>query len=173
MIIREEKPDDIQAVYELVKSAFEKASHTNHDEQNLVNRLRKSEGFIPELSLVAEENGRIVGHILFTKLKVGETVQLSLAPLAVLPEWQNSGIGGQLIKAGHARAKALGYEYSILVGHETYYPRFGYFPASRIGVTAPFDVPDENLMAFNLQGRHTALNGMLEYAKEFFEGPSA
>ena len=168
MIIRLEQTDDTEAVYDLVKKAFEHAEHTDHDEQNLVNRLRKSEAFIPELSLVAEENGRIVGHILFTKLKVASSVQLALAPLSVLPGHQGKGIGGKLIEAGHARAKGLGYEYSILIGHAAYYPRFGYFPASRIGVVAPFDVPDENLMAFNLQGKNTPLNGMLEYAKEFF-----
>ena len=169
MIIRQEKPGDIDAVYEVVKQAFEKALHTNHDEQNLVNRLRKSEAFIPELSLVAAENGKIVGHILFTRLKVGNTVQLGLAPLAMLPQWQGKGIGTKLIEAGHTRAKELGYDWSILVGHETYYPRFGYFPASRVGVTAPFDVPDVNLMAFSLQGKATPLDGMLEYPKAFFE----
>lgn len=168
MIIRQENADDIDAVYEVVKKAFEQAEHTNHDEQNLVNRLRRSEHFIPELSLVAEENGTIIGHILFTKLNVGETIQLSLAPLAVLPEWQGKGIGGKLIVAGHEKARELGYEYSILVGHAAYYPRFGYFPASRIGVTAPFEVPDENLMAFNLQEKNTPVNGMIDYAKEFF-----
>lgn len=169
MIIRQENPDDVDAVFKVVKQAFETALHTDHDEQNLVNRLRKSEAFIPELSLVAEENGTIVGHILFTKLKIGDTVQLALAPLAVHPEWQGKGIGGKLIEAGHARATELGYDYSILVGHETYYPRFGYIPASRIGVTAPFDVPDGNLMAFGLQGKNTLLNGMLQYSKAFFE----
>lgn len=167
MIIRQEKPGDIDAVHEVVRQAFEKASHTSHDEHNLVNRLRKSEAFIPELSLVAEENGQVVGHILFTRVKVGDTVQLGLAPLAVLPQWQGKGIGGKLIETGHALAKKLGYGYSILVGHERYYPRFGYFPASRIGVTAPFDVPDENLMAFSLQGKDTPLDGMLEYPAEF------
>ena len=167
MIIRQEKTGDIDAVHEVVRQAFEKALHTNHDEHNLVNRLRESEAFIPELSLVAEENGRIVGHILFTKLNVGDTVQLGLAPLAVLPQWQGKGIGGKLIEAGHAKAKELGFDYSILVGHESYYPRFGYFPASCIGVTAPFDVPDENLMAFSLQGKNTPLDGMLEYPAEF------
>lgn len=169
MIIRQEEPDDIEAVRQVVKQAFEKAEHTDQDEHNLVNRLRKSDAFIPELSLVAEENGKIVGHILFTKLKIGETIQLALAPLSVLPECQKQGIGGKLIMAGHRKAKEMGYEYSILLGHADYYPRFAYFPASRIGVKAPFDVPEENLMAFNLQGKNTRLNGILEYPKAFFE----
>ncbi len=169
MLIRQETAADTDTVYDVVKKAFENAVHTNHDEQNLVRRLRKSDTFIPELSLVAEENGKIVGHILFTKLKVGETVQLSLAPLSVLPEYRNRGIGGQLIHAGHSRAKAMGYDYVILIGHADYYPRFGYFPAARIGVTVPFDVPEENLMAFSLQGKNMPLNGVPEYAKAFFE----
>lgn len=171
MIIREEKPDDIEAVHQVVKDAFENAEHTDHDEHNLVNRLRKSDAFIPELSLVAEENGKIVGHILLSKLKVGETVQLALAPLSVLPECQKQGIGGKLIMAGHSKAKEMGYEYAILLGHAAYYPRFGYFPASRIGVKAPFDVPDELFMAFNLQGKNTVLNAVVEYPQAFFDGP--
>lgn len=169
MIIRQEQANDTKAVHQVVKQAFDNAEHTDQDEHNLVDRLRKSEAFVRELSLIAEVSGKIVGHILFTRVKVGETVQLALAPLSVLPEWQNKGIGGRLIEAGHTKAKQMGYEYSILLGHAAYYPRFGYFPASRIGVKAPFEVPDENLMAFDLQGKNTPLNGMLEYPAAFFE----
>lgn len=134
-----------------------------------MNRLRKSEAFIPELSLVAEIDGKIVGQVLFSKIKVGDTVQVALAPVSVLPEYQGKGIGGMLIKEGHSIAKNLGYEFSILLGHPTYYPKFGYLPASGFGIKAPFDVPDEAFMAINLKGLDTKLNGMVEYAKEFFE----
>lgn len=80
LTIRQEKPEDYRQVEQVVEQAFARAEHTDHDEHNLVARLRGSEAFIPELSLVAEQDGRIVGHILFTKLKVGQTTQLALAP---------------------------------------------------------------------------------------------
>lgn len=167
--IRPETPNDYNAVFEVTLKAFEHAKHSDGDEQNLVNRLRNSNAFIPELSLVAEINGKIVGHIMFTKLKTGDTIQLALAPLSVLPEYQKQGIGGKLIKTGHKIAQKLGYEYSVLVGHPEYYPRFGYRNAADFGIAAPFDLPENVFMAFNLQGQNTLLNAEIEYPKEFFE----
>ncbi len=165
--IRPETKDDYAEVFNLVKSAFEHAEHTDNDEHNLVGRLRSSDAFIPELSLVAEIDGEIVGHIMFTKLKVGNTTQLALAPVAVLPKCQGHGVGGALILQGHEIAKKLGYEYSVLIGHPTYYPRLGYVDAANFGITAPFDLPEGVFMAINLQGKNTMLNATIEYAKEF------
>ena len=78
MIIRQENEKDQESVYEVVKSAFATLEISSHDEQDLVNRLRKSVGFVPELSLVAEEDGEIVGYILFTEMKAGKKVQKEL-----------------------------------------------------------------------------------------------
>lgn len=167
MIIRQEEKKDYKEVFEVVEKAFATALHTDGTEQFLVEKLRKSEAFIPELSLVALIGDRIIGHILFTKVKVGETTQLGLAPLAVLPEYQNHGVGSALIKEGHRIAKEMGYDYSILIGHEAYYPKFGYVPAKTFGITASFEVNDENFMAYSLSGTDKILNGMLVYPKEF------
>lgn len=166
--IRTETPQDYPAVYELVKAAFAQAEHSDGDEQNLVVRLRQSTIFVPKLSLVAELEGKLVGHIMFSQLKVGNTTQLALAPLAVSPEYQGQGIGGQLILAGHQIATELGYEFSILIGHPTYYPRFGYINASQFGIVAPFELPEGVFMAINLQGKATNLNASVEYSKDFF-----
>ena len=165
--IRQELEADYEKIYQVVKSAFDKAEHTNGDEQNLVNRLRNSHTFVPQLSLVAERNGEIVGHILFTKAKVSGTTQLVLAPLSVIPALQSCGIGGKLIAEGHRIARELGYEFSVLFGHAHYYPRFGYVSASLFGIQTDIEVPDENFMAINLQGKDTKLNGMLQVADEF------
>lgn len=81
MIIRQEEQKDYEDVYALVKAAFESAEHADGNEQDLVTALRKGSAYLPELSLVAEINGKLVGHIMFTKVKVGESVQLALAPL--------------------------------------------------------------------------------------------
>ena len=86
MMIRQEEKRDCHDIYAVVKAAFESADHSDGNEQDLVNALRQSGAYIPELSLVAEIDGRIAGHIMFTKVRIGESVQLALAPLSVLPE---------------------------------------------------------------------------------------
>lgn len=117
--IRQENKKDYDAVYDVVKTAFETAEHSDGNEQDLVNDLRKGDSFIPELALVAVWDDRIVGYILFTKIKIGEYEELALAPLCVLPEYQRQGIGKMLIKAGHQTAKDLGYHYSVVLGVNT------------------------------------------------------
>jgi predicted N-acetyltransferase YhbS len=170
ILIRQEQKEDIDSVYRVVKSAFETMEQASGDEQDLVNRLRKSEAFIPELSLVAECDGKIIGHILFTKMKIGDHPSLALAPVAVLPEYQNHGVGGKLIVEGHHIARELGYGSVIVVGHPAYYPRFGYKLASQWKITAPFEVPDEAFMVLELiEGGLKDVSGVIEYAKEFFE----
>ena len=165
--IRQETPADHAEIYSLIQTAFASAEHRDGNEQDLVDALRKSEAFIPELSLVAQLDGRIAGHILFTKARIGKTTQLSLAPLSVLPPFQRQGIGTALIQEGHRIAKELGYAYSIVLGSETYYPRLGYAPASRYGIRPPFEVPYANFMAFPLRIPAPQISGVLEYAPEF------
>lgn len=167
MIVREEKATDQSAVYSLVKAAFASAAHTNGTEHALVDALRKSEAYIPQLSLVAERDGKLVGHILFTKAAVEDTVVLALAPLSVLPEYQRQGVGTALVREGHRLATELGYGWSIVLGSETYYPRLGYLPADTFGIQAPFDVPRENFMARKLSQNAPKLHGVVRYAKEF------
>ena len=167
MIIRQERSKDFPSVYALVKAAFESAEHADGNEQDLVNALRKSDSYIPELSLIAEVDGKIVGHIMFTKLKIGNQVQLALAPLSVMPEYQKRGVGTALIQEGHKRAKALGYGYSVVLGSEKYYPKSGYSPAEGFGINAPFDVPSENFMACVLNETGAEIHGTIKYAPEF------
>ena len=171
--IRQEQPSDYPAVFSLVEQAFRDLEISDHTEQFLVERLRKSDAFIPELSLVAVEDGKIVGHILLTKLKIQNQQQefesLSLAPVAVLPNYQRQGIGALLIEQAHRVAKGLGYTSVILVGHENYYPRFGYKPASSFGINFPFEVPDANGMALELVENGLAgISGTVVYPPAFF-----
>ena len=165
--IRQEQPTDYEAVYRVVKEAFSDAEHTDGDEQNLVVRLRKSKSFIPELSLVAVADEQIVGHILFTRAVVNGNEVLALAPLSVLPKYQNKGIGQSLIKQGHIIAQKMGYKYSVVLGHAKYYPKSGYVPASQYGIKAPFEVEDESFMAICLNGSVGKLNGVMEYDEAF------
>ncbi len=103
----------------------------------------------------------------FTKAVVQGVEVLALAPLSVLPDYQNRGIGLSLMKEGHSIAHKLGYEYSVVLGHSKYYPKAGYIPASECGIKAPFEVDDESFMALNLNGSQNKLNGVIEYDKAF------
>lgn len=173
MTIRQEEEKDYQKVFELIEEAFREIEYSDHQEQFLVEKLRKSEAFIPELSLVAEdEKGDIVGHILFTKLGIEtgtETFEsLALAPVSVSPQFQNQGIGGQLIREGHLVAQKLGYQSVILIGHENYYPKFGYEKTSNFGISFPFEIPEKNAMAIELvKNGLKNKKGMVKYPKEF------
>lgn len=168
MIIRPEQPEDYKAVFQLNSLAFQQDG-----EARLVEALRlNSEVFVPELSLVALIDDKIVGHILFTKIKIidgaQQTACLALAPVAVSPDLQKQGIGSQLIKHGLLKAKALGYTAVIVLGHEHYYPKFGFLPASKYGIKCPFEVPDEVFMALELvEGGLEGVHGTVKYPKEF------
>ena len=171
--IRKETPEDYSWVVELTERAFKVMPFSDGNEGKLVDKLRKAPTFIKELSLVAELNGQVVGHILFTPIQIiniqESFVSLALAPVSVLPEFQNQGIGSQLILAGHQKAKELGFKSVIVLGHEHYYPRFGYTPAFTWGIKAPFDLPSDDLfMALELiDGALTRVAGTVIYPPEF------
>ena len=150
MFIRQEKPQDYEKVFQLIKEAFATAEHADGNEQDLVAALRKSEAFIPELSLVAERNGELAGHILFTKAKVGDDEVLVLAPLSVKTDCQRQGVGTALMMEGHRIAREMGYHYALVLGSETYYPRVGYIPAKQLGIQVPGGIPSDNFMALTV-----------------------
>jgi len=117
----------------------------------LVNGLFDDKTAVPILSLVAVENGQLIGHILYTKAVLTGTdtpvsVQL-LAPLAVLPEVQKKGVGGKLIKAGLRQLKDAGVTLVFVLGHPDYYPRSGFTPAGVLGFEAPYPIPEEHAAA--------------------------
>ncbi|MGN7722604.1 GNAT family N-acetyltransferase [Chitinophaga sp. 22620] len=168
--ITPEAPEDKSSVYSLNAAAF-----GQENESKLIDLLRNSEHFIPELSLVARSESGSVGHILFTKLEIagpeGVTYgTLALAPMAVLPSLQHLGIGSQLLREGLKRAAEQGYSSVIVLGHPEYYPRFGFVPASKWGISTSYDVPDEAFMAIELKlGALEGKAGLVIYPKEFNE----
>ena len=167
LTIRTEKPNDYPKVYQVITQAFQNAEHSDGNEADLVKRLRKSTAFIPELSLVALKDNHIAGHILFTKAYVGKTPVLALAPLSVLPQYQNQGIGQALIKQGHEIAKKLGYKFSVVLGYAKYYSKSGYSPAGKYGIKSPFETDDENFMAICFDEQEKQLNGTIKYDDAF------
>jgi len=171
--IRKEILEDYTRVIQLTEKAFESLEISEHNEGQLVDKLRKAPTFVDELSLVAELDGQLVGHILFTPIIIDNGEQkfqsLVLGPVSVLPEFQNQGIGGQLIRAGHQEAKELGFQSVILIGHPEYYPRFGYKPASSFGIKTQIPLPsDDVFMAVELtEDGLTDVSGMVVFPPEF------
>ncbi|MBK8955231.1 MAG: N-acetyltransferase [Saprospiraceae bacterium] len=168
--VRKECKEDFEQVYQLYLSAF-----GQKNEADLVNALRISAGFIPDLSLVAEVDQSIVGHILFTRIEIRDATNqihetLALAPMAVLPAFQKKGIGSALVRFGLLRAGELHYKSAIVLGHKHFYPRFGFVPASRWKIKAPFDVEDEVFMAMELSDAGlNGISGTVIYPQEFYD----
>lgn len=165
--LRFEKSRDYKDITRINDLAF-----GQKNEGILIEHLRKNRDFLPELSIVAEKDGIIIGHILFfpiqIKSKDNSYKSVSLAPMAVLPEYQNQGIGGKLIRYGLEKCREKGYQSVIVLGHPEYYPRFGFEKASKWGIRPPFEAPDEAFMAIELiEGGLKGISGVVEYPDEY------
>lgn len=154
MLIRDEREADHAAVFSLNATAF-----PTDAEARLVDALRTRAH--PTISLVAEdEEGIVVGHILFSPVTLREHPDrflMGLAPMAVLPERQRSGIGSALVQAGLKSCATLGVGAVVVLGHPDYYPKFGFVPSVGFGVVSTYDVPPEFFMALEL--KHCSLDG--------------
>ena len=152
VLIRPEAERDARAVRALIMAAFGRPA-----EAQLVDELRGQAR--PVVSLVAQENDAVVGHIMFTPVSLLNFPELimGLAPMAVVPERQGAGIGSALVRAGLDGCKELGAAAAVVLGHPQYYPRFGFSPAARFGIASEYDVPPEAFMAVEL--RRDALRG--------------
>jgi putative acetyltransferase len=163
--IRAEETQDADAVREIHDRAFGRPH-----EGRVVDRLRA--GCHDLLSLVAVDGERVVGHILFSPATIecgGCSIRgMGLAPVAVLPEVQCRGVGSGLIREGIARLKAQGCPFVIVLGHPSYYPRFGFERASRHGIRSDWQVPDEAFMIRILDDTGmTGASGVCRYRSEF------
>lgn len=146
MLIRAERDTDHAAVHAVNAAAFPTPL-----EADLVDALREQAH--PVISLVAERDGTILGHILFSPVTLDSRPGLpvmGLAPMAVTPEYQESGIGSALVRAGLEECRQKGFSAVVVLGHPEYYPRFGFVPAVRYGIRSEYDVPDEVFMALEL-----------------------
>lgn len=167
--IRPEREEDVEGIFEINRLAF-----GQEDEAQLIQRLRQSPHFIPELSLVAFKKGHIVGHILLSRISIesqqGDVPAISLAPMAVHPKFQRQGIGAELVREGLNRCQKLGHKIVVVVGHPDYYPRFGFIPAREKGLETPFPVPDEAFMVKELiPDALEGIRGVIKYPSEFDE----
>jgi putative acetyltransferase len=167
MIVRSEKPEDIPAIRVVNERAFGGAA-----EADLVDALRRNGK--ATISLVAEDDGRVVGHILFSPVTIEtgerELVGVGLAPMSVIPERQNQRIGSLLVEEGLRRCRENGHRFVVVLGHPGYYPRFGFVPASSFGIKSEYDVADEVFMVMELrEGALCGCAGVVKYQPEFNE----
>ena len=159
--IRQERPDDIAAVRGLNTRAF-----GQEQEANIVDALRSNGAAL--LSLVAILNGQLVGHIMYSPVRVGSVEGAALGPMAVDPEHQRQGIGSSLVQAGNRQLKDAGCPFIVVVGHADYYPRFGFRPARVQAVTCEWDVPDDVFMLLVLDHvKAQGVAGVARYRHEF------
>jgi putative acetyltransferase len=159
--IRDERANDIPAIREVNRRAF----GSDH-EGNIVDALRANRAV--SLSLVAAVNDAVVGHILYSPAVVGGVEGAALGPMAVLPEHQRQGIGSQLVATGNKRLRIAGCPFVIVIGHSGFYPRFGFTPAHRLGITCEWDVPSDAFMVLVMDSQKAgALRGLAEYRPEF------
>jgi putative acetyltransferase len=165
--IRSELPEDTDAIFEVNYQAF-----AQDGEARLVNALRDDGDYLTELSLVAVSGDRIIGHILFPPISIvsdtAEIPALALATLSVHQDFQCLGIGTALIEEGLKECQRLGHRIVIVVGHPTYYPKFGFTVARDHGINAPFPCPDKAFMALSLaRGALDGISGMVRYPHAF------
>jgi putative acetyltransferase len=167
MIVRPEKSEDIPAIRIVIERAFGRPA-----EADLVDALRRNGK--AAISLVAEDDGRIVGHILFSAVTI-QSIEtgltgIGLAPLAVIPDRQNQRIGSMLTEHGLKRCREEDYPFVVVLGHPNYYPRFGFVPASRFGIKSEYNVADEVFMVMELrEGALSGCAGVVKYQPEFNE----
>ena len=164
--MRAEIPDDVPLVHELNALAF-----PTEAEADLVDALRDKAR--PAISLVAEQDNTIVGHIMFTPVELCGNSSLKimgLAPMAVTPDQQKRGIGSQLVKEGLDRCRDIGAGAVVVLGHPSYYLRFGFAPASAKNITCEYDAPDEAFMMLELTaGYLLGAEGTIRYHDAFGE----
>jgi putative acetyltransferase len=151
MVIRDETDDDIDAITEVTVAAFENLQISNHTEQFIIEALRAANALT--VSLVAELDGRVIGHIAFSPVTISDGTQnwYGLGPVSVLPEHQHKGIGKALIQEGLSRLKKLNARGCCVVGHPEYYRKFGFRNVPGLVIEG---VPPEVFFALSFDG-HT------------------
>src|SRR5215467_10069265 len=165
LTIRGETPEDYSAIHHINTVAFGRPN-----EADLVNALRQNNALT--ISLVAVQDGRLVGHVALSPVTITSSTAtieaLGLAPMAVLPEYQRTGIGSKLVEAGLTACHHTPYGVVVVLGHPHYYPRFGFTPAKSLGIVWEHDVPDEVFMVQEIQaGALAQTQGMVKYCPEF------
>lgn len=165
MRIRPEEPRDFPAIETVTSMTFGRLL-----EVRMIEKIRASDRYVPDLALVAEDEGGIVGHVMlsYVDLEGSDRRLLELGPLGVRPSRQQQGIGSQLVREALARADALGEPLVLVLGHPEYYPRFGFRRSSELGIRRPYEeIPEDAFMAVPLTAHDPSLRGRVIFPPGF------
>jgi putative acetyltransferase len=170
VIVRRETPADVAAARAVQVAAFQRPDTSEEPiEAGLLDALRICDGWMPELSIVAEIDGTVVGHVVTTRGFVGDTPALGLGPIGVLPSHQHHGFGLALVHAAIGAADALGEPLIALLGSPDYYSRFGFVASSTIGITPPEAAWGHYFQVRTLTAHSAEIRGRFRYAAPFDE----
>jgi len=162
--IRAECPGDVRAIRDVNERAFGGPA-----EAILVDRLRAANKAV--VSLVAQHGDQVVGHILFSPVTVAHAPEsfrgAGLAPMSVLPEYQNQGIGSLLVRDGLVACRGAGFDVVVVLGHVRFYPRFGFAPAKGHGLENEYDASDAFMVLELRSGTLNSISGLVKFAAEF------
>jgi putative acetyltransferase len=162
--VRPERPADLAQARRVHDLAFGEGS----PEGGLVDALRDAGATVPELCLVAVDGDEVVGHIVYSRVRLESGHEaLALAPMAVLPALQRSGIGSRLVRGSLEAAGRTDFPVVAVLGHPAYYPRFGFEPAADLGIREPWGVPPEAWMALRLPAYTPEARGLVTYPAPF------
>jgi putative acetyltransferase len=169
VVVRREAATDVETARAIEWAAFDQPGLAPDPpvEVRLLDALRASEAWIPQLSLVAERDGELVGHVVCTRAHVRERPVVALGPIGVVPEHQGEGVGGLLVHSVVAASDALGEPLVALLGSTEYYPRFGFQPARELAIDAPDPAWGDHFQARPLAAWSSDLVGPFEYAGPF------
>ena len=166
MIVRQERAEDERELAALIDAAF-----GDTETSEFTANIRASQGYVPELTFVAEDDGELVGFTMLSYVTAGEREVLILTPMAVRPDRQRAGVGKQVVRAAIAAAEARGEPVVLVEGVPSYYPQFGFRSASELGFERPDPrIPEQAWMALPLAAYDASVAGLVVYP-DFFPAP--
>jgi len=169
--IRVERPGDYGAIRQVIRRAFKKNADELEGAADVVELLRERKKAV--VALVADVEDQVVGHIMFSPVTVAEAPErfraVGLAPLTVLPEFQNSGIGLKLTREGLQACRRYGYDAVVVLGHPHYYPRFGFSRAKDFRLDNEYNANDAFMVMELHEGVLGTISGLVKFAPEFRE----
>ena len=172
LVVRPERAADAAAIRAVHILAFAGDGHDGSSEAGIVDAIREDTAFIPELSVVADLSGTIVGHLVLSRgvieTATGAVPCLALGPVGVLPGYEAHHVGTRMMRHALAEAVRLGHRLAVVLGHPKYYRRVGFRPARPRGVTSRWDVPDDVFMVMELvPGALDGVSGQVRYPRAF------
>lgn len=166
MHIRQATLQDLKEIMCTTELAFENEPTSDNQEHTLVEELMRSDSYIPELTLVATIDNKIVGHVMYSKIKIDAYDGFAMAPLSVHPDYQKQGIGTALL---HYTLSMIPLSIPVVIlGHPSYYNKFGFVKASTYNIKAPFEVPDDVFMVrASEEVKEKGIQGTVIYSEAF------